>query len=69
VFQVYLTKLLTKMSGPLEVVAGAFAVVGFADVVVRAGAQCSRFLSSMADAPAEIKRLQDCISENRALVI
>lgn len=56
------------MSGALETAAGAFAVVGVADVVVRTGRELYRFLSDVSDAPDEVKRLNECIQDTILLV-
>jgi hypothetical protein len=50
------------MSG-LETAAGAFAVVGVADVLVRTGRELYNFLCDIADAPDDIKRLRELIKE------
>lgn len=50
------------MSG-FEVAAGAFAVVGVADVLVRAGRDLYTFLQDIEDAPNNAKRLCDVIAE------
>jgi hypothetical protein len=54
------------MSGTLEAVASAFAVVGVADVLVRTGRDLYSFLGDVLDAPEEIDRLREII---RATVI
>jgi hypothetical protein len=51
------------MSGAFEVAAGAFAVVGVADVLVRTGREIYNFLQDISDAPEDINRLQDFIWE------
>jgi hypothetical protein len=51
------------MSGAFEAAAGAFAVVGVADVLVRAGRELYSFLGDVADAPKEIDRLREVIRE------
>lgn len=51
------------MSGAFETAAGAFAVVGVADVLVRTGRELYRFLRDVKDAPNEIAQLQDLIKE------
>lgn len=50
------------MSG-FDVAAGAFAVVGVADVLVRTGREVYSFLRDVADAPNEIQRLSEVIQE------
>lgn len=55
------------MAEPLSTAASAFAIVGVADVVLRATVECHRFLSGIKDAPAEIKELQACLQENKQL--
>jgi len=56
------------MADPFSITASSFAVVGVADVVLRASIECCRFLSEINGAPAEIDRLQTCIKENMGLV-
>ncbi|OAL46496.1 hypothetical protein IQ07DRAFT_590637 [Pyrenochaeta sp. DS3sAY3a] len=56
------------MSGAFETAAGAFAVVGVADVLVRTGRELYRFLSDVSDAPDEVKRLSECVRETILLV-
>ncbi|ORY08834.1 hypothetical protein BCR34DRAFT_569282 [Clohesyomyces aquaticus] len=56
------------MGDPLSVTSGAFAAVGFVDVLVRASIECCRFLSAIAHAPVEIERLKCCIKENKTLL-
>jgi hypothetical protein len=51
------------MSGAFEVAAGAFAVVGVADVLVRTGRSLFSFLCDVADAPEELVRLREIIKE------
>jgi hypothetical protein len=51
------------MSGALETAAGAFAVVGVADVLVRTGRELYSFLQDIQDAPEDITRLQNFIWE------
>lgn len=55
------------MSGALETVAGAFAVIGAADVAIRTGREVYGFLCSLADAPKEISRLCDLIKDTTLL--
>lgn len=55
------------MSGALETAAGAFAVVGVADVAIRTGREVYGFLCSLADAPKEIIRLCDLIKDTTLL--
>lgn len=55
------------MSG-LETVAGAFAVVGFADVLVRTGRDLYWFLCDIKDAPDDVQRLRIRIDETILLV-
>lgn len=50
------------MSG-LEIAAGAFAVVGVADVLVRTGQDLYNFLRNIEDAPENAGRLCDSVSE------
>lgn len=56
------------MPDPFSIAASSFAVVGVADVVLRASVECYRFLSEIKDAPAEIDKLRLCIKENEELV-
>src|SRR6186713_3346112 len=56
------------MSGVFETAAGAFAVVGVADVVVRTGQDLYRFLRDFSDAPEEVKKLGECIRDTVLLV-
>jgi hypothetical protein len=51
------------MSGAFEAAAGAFAVVGVADVLVRTGRELYSFLCDIADAPEDILRLRETIEE------
>ena len=55
------------MSGAFETVAGAFAVVGVADVVIRSGREVCSFFAAVADAPNEVNRLRDSIHANTCL--
>jgi hypothetical protein len=55
------------MSGAFEAAAGAFAVVGVADVLVRTGRELYSFLGDVADAPEEIGRLREVIQETLLL--
>jgi hypothetical protein len=55
------------MSGVFETAAGAFAVVGVADVLVRTGRELYSFLRDVADAPEGIKHLRDSIQETLVL--
>ncbi|KAH7351474.1 hypothetical protein BKA66DRAFT_475884 [Pyrenochaeta sp. MPI-SDFR-AT-0127] len=54
---------ITTMSMAFETAAGAFAVVGVADVVVRASREISTFIRDVADAPNQIKALQEHLQE------
>lgn len=56
------------MIEPFSVAASSFAVVGVADVVLRAGKEVYQFLNAIKDAPAEVERLRQCIHDN-ALVV
>lgn len=56
------------MAEPFSMVASSFAVVGLADVVLRAGDQIYQFLNAIKDAPAEIENLKSSIHENIVLV-
>jgi len=55
------------MSGVFETAAGAFAVVGVADVLVRTGRDIYSFLSNVADAPEELNRLRESVKETLLL--
>jgi hypothetical protein len=55
------------MSGAFEAAAGAFAVVGVADVLVRTGRELYGFLFDLKDAPEEISRLREIIKETTIL--
>jgi hypothetical protein len=55
------------MSGCFEVAAGAFAVIGVADVAIRSGREVYGFLRDIADAPYEIERLC-CITKEITLL-
>jgi len=50
------------------VAASSFAVVGPADVVLRAGKEVYQFLNAIADAPAEVETLRFCIHDTTLLV-
>jgi hypothetical protein len=56
------------MADPFSIGASSFAVVGAADVVLRASAECYRFFSSIKDAPDEVNQLCIAIKENKRLV-
>ena len=56
------------MTDPFSMAASSFAVVGVADVVLRASVELCRFLSEIKDAPAEVERLRDFVMENTLLV-
>jgi hypothetical protein len=51
------------MSGAFEAAAGAFAVAGVADVLVRTSREICSFLGDVSDAPEEIMRLREVIRE------
>jgi hypothetical protein len=51
------------MSGAFEAAAGAFAVVGVVDVLIRTGREIFSFLSDIKDAPNNITRLTDSIND------
>lgn len=55
------------MSGGLETAAGAFAVVGVADLAIRTGHKVYGFLCNVKDAPAEICKLCELIKETTSL--
>jgi hypothetical protein len=50
------------------VATSAFAVVGLADVVLRAGKEVYQFLEAITDAPAEVEKLRCCIHDTTLLV-
>lgn len=56
------------MIEPFSVAASSFAVVGLADVVLRAGKEFCQFLDAIKDAPTELERLRSCIHDNTLLV-
>lgn len=56
------------MAEPFSVAASSFAVIGVADVVIRAGNQVYQFLTAIKDAPAEVENLQTAIHDNIVLV-
>ena len=56
------------MADPLSLAASIFAVIGTADVVLRASLEFSRFLSNIKDAPTEVERLRICLHDNTLLV-
>ncbi|RYN57529.1 hypothetical protein AA0118_g7653 [Alternaria tenuissima] len=51
------------MSGAFETAAGAFAVVGVVDVVIRTGREIFAFLSEVKDAPSNIEKLLSSIND------
>lgn len=55
------------MSGAFEAAAGAFAVVGVADVLVRTGLKLYNFLNDVVDAPEELVRLREAIGDTLQL--
>lgn len=59
---------ITLMSGPFEIAAGAFAVVGVADVLIRSGRELYSFLQRIDDAPGDVRKLQQTVQEVVALV-
>ena len=56
------------MTDPFSVAAGSFAVVGVADVVLRAGKDFCQFLRAIQDAPTEVESLRCCIEDAVILV-
>ena len=56
------------MADPLSFSSGIFAVVGLADVVLRARRVCYQFLNAIKDAPSEVQRLRCCVEEISFLV-
>ncbi|KAH7082052.1 hypothetical protein FB567DRAFT_97399 [Paraphoma chrysanthemicola] len=55
------------MSGAFETAAGAFAVVGVADVLIRAGREIIAFLNDVKDAPEDVSRLCQTIEDTIGL--
>jgi hypothetical protein len=55
------------MSGVLETAAGAFAVIGVVDVLIRSGRELHTFLHDMNDAPSNLTALSDSIRDTVAL--
>ena len=55
------------MSG-LETAASAFAIVGVVDVVLRTGRDLYGFFRDVSDAPADVKRLNECLRVTLLLV-
>lgn len=56
------------MSCLFETVAGAFAVVGLADVIIRTARDLYNFLHMFKDSPEDISRLRETIMEITALL-
>ncbi len=56
------------MSGALETAAGAFAVVGVVDVLIRSGRELYSFLQRIEDAPDDSRKLQHLLEESVALM-
>jgi chromosome segregation ATPase len=56
------------MADPFSITTSSFAVLGAADVVLRASVELRRFLSEIKGAPAEIDSLRISIEENTQLV-
>jgi hypothetical protein len=56
------------MAEPFSVATGSFAVIGLADVVLRAGKEFYQFLDTIKEAPTEVERLRYCIHDNTLLV-
>ena len=55
------------MADPASLSASVFAVLGFADVAIRAGNECCRFLSAIRDAPSRVQSLRHCVEETALL--
>jgi hypothetical protein len=55
------------MSGAFEVTAGAFAVAGAADVLLRTGRELYNFLHNVADAPEELACLREAVRDTLLL--
>ncbi|CAO2653070.1 Nn.00g024810.m01.CDS01 [Neocucurbitaria sp. VM-36] len=55
------------MSGAFEIAAGAFAIVGVADVIIRTGREVSNFISEVVDAPKQLATLREYLQEIEAL--
>jgi hypothetical protein len=51
------------MSGAFELAAGSFAVVGVVDVILRSGREIYNFLNNVADAPEDIDRLRETVTD------
>ena len=56
------------MTDPLSVAASALAIVGAADIVLRAGKELYGFLSDIKDAPENVKRLRNYIQDISRLI-
>ena len=56
------------MADPLSLVANIFAVIGTADMVLRASIEFSRFLTDIKDAPTEVEKLRTFLQENTLLI-
>ena len=56
------------MAEPFSLVASSFAVVGLADVVLRAGKEFCQFLSAIEGAPTEVETLRCSINDTTLLV-
>ncbi|KAI9888767.1 MAG: hypothetical protein M1814_006461 [Vezdaea aestivalis] len=56
------------MAEPFSLATGCFAVLGTADVVVRAGRRFHRFLCDIKDAPQAIERLKESVETNLTFV-
>lgn len=56
------------MAEPLSLAASIFAVIGAADVVLRASIEFSHFLAAVKDAPADVERLRTSLQETTLLV-
>ena len=61
-------RLWSNMADPLSLAASAFAVVGVADLALRASKGVYQFLSDIKNAPTEIENLRSCVGDNIRLV-
>lgn len=61
-------QIISAMSACLEIAAGAFAVVGAADVIARTAREVYAFLCDVVDAPENIDRLRTTVNEITLLI-
>lgn len=57
------------MASGLETAAGAFAIVGVADVILRTGKAVYSFLADVSDAPLSMNRLRESIHDTTVLAL